>query len=104
MKIELQNQNDKKYVPNKETSLSLTKEPENSAGYFHSRFIWQLFEGALQSGLILTKHLIMKDQDNTQNQIIVLSTFIPTDPISKEVFVSEHCILVGLNKLHSIPP
>lgn len=25
MKIELQNQNDKKYVPNKETSLSLPK-------------------------------------------------------------------------------
>lgn len=62
MKIELQNQNDKKYVPNKRQFIVRTKEPENSAGYVHSRFIWQLFEEAFQSGLILNEHLIMKDQ------------------------------------------
>lgn len=63
MKIELQNQNDKKYVPNKETiHCPYQKEPENSAGYVHSRFIWQLFEEPFQSGLILNEHLIMKDQ------------------------------------------
>lgn len=104
MKIELQNQNDKKYVPNKETSLSLPRNQKIQWDTSIADLFDNLFEGPLLSGFILTEHLIMKDQDNTQNQIIVFSTFIPTDPISKEVFVSEHCILVGLNKLHSIPP